>query len=54
MAQTLVNVRMDEDVKKDMEAICKELGITLSTAFNIFARKVSREKRIPFEEFYLK
>ena len=49
MAQTLVNVRMDEDIKKEMEATCKELGITMSTAFNIFARKMSREKRIPFE-----
>ena len=57
MAQTLVNVRMDEDVKKSMEETCKELGITMSTAFNIFARKMSREKRIPFEvsvdPFYL-
>ena len=49
MAQTLVNVRMDEDVKRNMEETCKELGITMSTAFNIFARKMCREKRIPFE-----
>ena len=49
MAQTLVNIRMDEDVKKNMEETCKELGITMSAAFNIFARKMCREKRIPFE-----
>lgn len=49
MAQTLVNIRMDEEIKKEMEKTCKELGITMSTAFNIFARKMSREKRIPFE-----
>ena len=49
MAQSLVNVRMDEEVKRSMEETCKELGITMSTAFNIFARKMSREKRIPFE-----
>lgn len=49
MAQTLVNVRMDEDLKKNMEEICKELGITMSAAFNIFARKMTREKRIPFD-----
>lgn len=49
MAQTLVNVRMDEEVKRSMEETCKELGITMSTAFNIFAIKMSREKRIPFE-----
>lgn len=40
---------MDEEVKKKMEETCKELGITMSTAFNIFARKMSRERRIPFE-----
>lgn len=49
MAQTLINVRIDEDVKKNMEEICKELGITMSAAFNIFARKMTREKRIPFD-----
>lgn len=49
MSQTLVNIRMDEDVKKEMEKTCKELGITMSSAFNMFARKMCREKRIPFE-----
>ena len=49
MAQTLINLRIDEDVKKSMEETCKELGITMSAAFNIFARKMSRAKRIPFE-----
>lgn len=49
MAQTLVNFRIDETTKKQMEQICSELGITMSTAFNIFAKKVIREKRIPFD-----
>ena len=49
MAQTLVNFRIDEDLKKEMEKICSELGITMSTAFNIFAKKMIREKRIPFD-----
>ena len=49
MAQTLVNVRMDENVKKEMEETCRELGITMSAAFNMFAKKMCREKRIPFE-----
>lgn len=49
MAQTLINIRIDEDIKKNMEDICKELGLTMSAAFNIFARKLCREKRIPFE-----
>lgn len=49
MAQTLINIRIDEDIKKSMEEICKELGLTMSAAFNIFARKMCREKRIPFD-----
>jgi len=49
MAQTSINFRMDEDLKRDMEATCQDLGINMTTAFTIFAKKVSREKRIPFE-----
>ena len=49
MAQTLINFRIDENTKKQLEQICNELGITMSTAFNIFAKKVIREKRIPFD-----
>lgn len=49
MSQTLVNIRMDEKLKKDMEQICHELGMNMTTAFTIFARKVTREKRIPFD-----
>lgn len=44
-----VNIKMDSDVKKSMEQVCAELGLTMSAAFTIFARKVGREKRIPFE-----
>ena len=49
MAQTLINFRIDETTKKQMEQVCNELGITMSAAFNIFAKKVIREKRIPFD-----
>ena len=49
MAHTLVNIRMDEKLKKSMEKTCQELGMTMTTAFTIFAKKMSREKRIPFE-----
>ena len=49
MAQSMVNFRMDEDLKKGMEQACKEMGMSMTTAFTIFATKVSREKRIPFE-----
>ncbi len=49
MAQTMINFRMDEDLKKSMEQACSEMGMSLTTAFTIYAKKVAREKRIPFE-----
>lgn len=49
MGQTLVNIRMDEELKKNMERTCRELGMSMTTAFTIYAKKVSREKRIPFD-----
>lgn len=49
MAQVMVNFRMDEDVKKSMEQACREMGLSMTTAFTIFATKVGKEKRIPFE-----
>lgn len=49
MAQAMVNFRMDEDLKKSMEQACHDMGLSMTTAFTIFAKKVSREKRIPFE-----
>ena len=49
MAQVLVNFRLDEEDKKGMEAVCRELGMSMSTAFTIFAKKMRREKRIPFD-----
>lgn len=49
MSQTMVNFRMDEDLKKQMEKVCKEMGMSMTTAFTVFATKVARERRIPFE-----
>ena len=49
MAQTMVNFRMDEDLKKNMEQVCKDMGMSMTTAFTIFATRVTKEKRIPFE-----
>ena len=49
MAQTMVNFRMDEELKKNMEETCRDLGLSMTTAFTIFAKKMTREKRIPFE-----
>ena len=50
MAQVVnVNFRMDKDLKKSMEKTCSDMGMSMTTAFTIFAKTVTREKRIPFE-----
>ena len=49
MSQSMVNFRMDSGLKKEMESICEELGLSLSAAFTLFAKKLIREKRIPFD-----
>ena len=41
--------KLDAEVKKAMEKVCKEMGLSMSAAFTIFAKKVGREHRIPFE-----
>ena len=49
MALANVSFRMDEDLKRDMEETCRELGMNMTTAFVIFAKKLTRERRIPFD-----
>ncbi len=44
-----INFCLDEADKKNMERVCSELGLSMSAAFAIFAKKVGREKRIPFD-----
>ena len=45
---TNMTFRMDSDVKAEMAAICAKLGMTTSTAFNIFANAFVRAKGMPF------
>ena len=50
MAQVVnVNFKLDADVKKRMESACNDMGLSMSAAFTIFAKKVGSERRIPFE-----
>lgn len=49
MAQSMINFRIDEDLKMAMEQTCSDMGLSMTAAFTIFAKKVSTEKRIPFE-----
>ena len=47
MAQ--ISLRIDDDIKKTAEQVCKAMGMSMSTAVNIYLKKLGRERRIPFE-----
>lgn len=49
MAQATFSVRMDEELKKQFDQLCSDFGMNMSTAINVFARAVVRERKIPFE-----
>ena len=49
MAQAMVNFRMDAELKRAMEETCRQMGLTLTSAFTMFATKVTQDRRIPFE-----
>ena len=49
MATTNVSIRMDTELKAQADELFAELGMNLSTAFNIFVRQSMREGGIPFE-----
>lgn len=44
-----VTIRMEDKLKKDAEELFNDLGMTITTAFTIFAKQAVREQRIPFE-----
>ena len=44
-----VNIRMDDATKQQFDAFCSEVGLSVSAAFNLFAKRVIKEQRSPFE-----
>jgi DNA-damage-inducible protein J len=49
MAQTNLSVRVDEHDKESFETFCKDTGMNISVAINMFIKSVLREQRLPFE-----
>lgn len=47
--QANINIRMDADLKQDFDKVCDDLGMSMTTAITIFIKKMTREKRVPFE-----
>lgn len=48
MAQIATTIRMDSELKGKFDCLCEEFGMSINTAFNIFAKAVVRTRSIPF------
>jgi addiction module antitoxin, RelB/DinJ family len=49
MTQVNVNIRIDDELKKEFDTVCGELGLSMTAAFTVFAKTVVRQQKIPFE-----
>jgi addiction module RelB/DinJ family antitoxin len=49
MANSTFSIRIDSDIKREFDGFCADVGMNPSTAFNMFARVVVRDKKLPFE-----
>ena len=48
MKSVNVTVRLDEDTKREFDVFCENVGINVTTAFNMFIRAVLRNRELPF------
>ena len=46
---TTISLRLDDDMKKELDIMCEEMGMNLTTFFMIYAKKALRDRKIPFE-----
>ena len=49
MSTVSVNLRMDSEIKNQLEDFCKDVGLSMSAVFTIYAKKIIAENKIPFE-----
>jgi len=49
MATEVLAIRMDSELKENFNKTCEDLGMSMSTAVIMLAKKMTREQRLPFE-----
>ena len=47
MSESSIHIRIDREDKERFDAVCKQLGLSMSAAFNLFAKAVIRQGEIP-------
>ena len=46
---TTVSLRIEDNMKKDLDEMCAEMGMNITTFFMIYAKRALRDRKIPFE-----
>ena len=46
---TTISLRLDDDLKNELDEMCEEMGLNLTTFFMLYAKKAIRDRKIPFE-----
>ena len=46
---TTISLRFDDEMKKELDEMCDEMGMNLTTFFMIYAKKALRDRKIPFD-----
>ena len=46
---TTVSLRFEDSMKKELDEMCAEMGMNLTTFFTIYAKRALRDRKIPFE-----
>ena len=46
---TTISIRLDADMKRELDEMCDEMGMNITTFFMIYAKKALRDRRIPFD-----
>lgn len=46
---TVVRARINEEIKKEAEAVLASIGLTVSDAFRLMMVRIAKEKALPFE-----
>ena len=46
---TQVMIQMEDELSKELHQVCEDIGLPVSAAFLIFAKRVARDRKIPFE-----
>ena len=48
-SMTTISLRMDDDMKRELDEMCAEMGMNISTFYMIYTKRALRDRKIPFD-----